>query len=730
MYITSWKTILADLIFILVDSSPFWIMELCLWIYYHFLFLASITSSVIAGGVAFWYLPSTIKEKISCSFGSFRTTTIDLGRMVARWLGRISNFSAQYIRRLGTRERPSSQKTLFKHQPILKDFRILKLHRKSPTGNIRCSMKDVFLRDAIQFEAISYTWGDATATHTIQIDDSYYVLSGNAYNALSSLASATCSKYVWMDSVCIDQSNNEEKNQQILIMEEIYSRATCVVVWLGDSDDYHLAFELQQELMYFIQTLTMTELYVKYSPQTSTPKWQALNKLLRSPWFDRIWVVQEIGVASRARVHYGSEVMEWEEFQRNFFPEFLDIGPAQLCTFLVPHFNKDKVRDATEIHHAKTMDIIKQAIIKKEKKSLFACLELCMSFQATDPKDLVFALQAISEEGFTTLIPDYNKSVDDVFTEATHAILSSTQNRLSVLSLAGTGFPRDMTNLPSWVPEWGSGDRTTSLTNSGNRKAARPYDYRAGINAPPEISNIPGVLKFLMINGVEVDEIISLGTQPPLRFVNPDDPASRGRETQHTLDWTVEAITILRDRTQDPYATSEGAFWRTLIGDRLLSSEGTFRPAPAVYEGYLDALIKCQALKLITYEVVDHFEAGLAGHMQDTLIQSFGSPEGFSRADAQGSMFAAAMGPHSYRRTFACTKNGYIGLVPPGTKIGDVVCVLFGMQTPVILRKTNEVEVRLGNNIVHELVGECYMHGMMDGEMLAAGFEKKSFVLG
>ncbi|KAH8660879.1 heterokaryon incompatibility protein-domain-containing protein, partial [Tricladium varicosporioides] len=130
-------------------------------------------------------------------------------------------------------ELASSRKILFKHEAITKDIRLLKLHRKSQTGEITCELEDVLLSDDRQFEAISYTWGDPLLTHKILINGSPYMITANAHSALASMTSILYSKYVWIDSICIDQSNNKEKNHQILRMEEIYRSASCVAVWLG-----------------------------------------------------------------------------------------------------------------------------------------------------------------------------------------------------------------------------------------------------------------------------------------------------------------------------------------------------------------------------------------------------------------------------------------------------------------------------------------------------------------
>ena len=63
------------------------------------------------------------------------------------------------------------------------------------------------------------------------------------------------------------------------------------------------------------------------------------------------------------------------------------------------------------------------------------------------------------------------------------------------------------------------------------------------------------------------------------------------------------------------------------------------------------------------------------------------------------------------KRSIAITKRGYIGAIPQEAQLGDLVCVLFGCSVPVVLRK------RIGEE--YQFVGECYIHGLMDGEALA-----------
>jgi hypothetical protein len=72
----------------------------------------------------------------------------------------------------------------------------------------------------------------------------------------------------------------------------------------------------------------------------------------------------------------------------------------------------------------------------------------------------------------------------------------------------------------------------------------------------------------------------------------------------------------------------------------------------------------------------------------------------------------------NFQRGFFVTKRGYLTLAPRYTKPGDLVCLIFGAEVPFVLRP---------DGLRYRLVGECYVHGMMDGEGLGLGEEDKWF---
>ena len=92
------------------------------------------------------------------------------------------------------------------------------------------------------------------------------------------------------------------------------------------------------------------------------------------------------------------------------------------------------------------------------------------------------------------------------------------------------------------------------------------------------------------------------------------------------------------------------------------------------------------------------------------------------------SLFATALRQCALHRRFCVLDNGYIGAVPAGCQEGDLVFVIEGAQTPFILRHSVMKDRDRIIDATYELVGECYIHGMMDGEMMTTG-ELKGIVL-
>lgn len=120
--------------------------------------------------------------------------------------------------------------------------RHIRLLRLLPDDScLRCELLPRALDLAPSFQAISYTLGNPTKTHSLILGNCSPLITDSAYTVLRKFASTDQNKLLWIDAICINQHDDEEKSQQVRLMTEIYSTASCVNIWLGSSPEACLA---------------------------------------------------------------------------------------------------------------------------------------------------------------------------------------------------------------------------------------------------------------------------------------------------------------------------------------------------------------------------------------------------------------------------------------------------------------------------------------------------------
>jgi Heterokaryon incompatibility protein (HET) len=116
------------------------------------------------------------------------------------------------------------------------------------TSDIHGKLHTFKLGGAPPFAALSYTWGDPALTSTIYLDGQPFLVRPNLHAALVILRMRLLLDYhthnkddrlqfLWIDAICIDQENIQERSHQVNMMSSIYSSAFLVVVWLGELDE-------------------------------------------------------------------------------------------------------------------------------------------------------------------------------------------------------------------------------------------------------------------------------------------------------------------------------------------------------------------------------------------------------------------------------------------------------------------------------------------------------------
>ncbi|KAK0621040.1 heterokaryon incompatibility protein-domain-containing protein, partial [Immersiella caudata] len=175
-----------------------------------------------------------------------------------------------------------------------REIRVLRIEPGNFEGAVAVSISVVSLNDQPVFNTLSYAWGDASARCTIDLNGHEISVTVNLESALRHLRSHASglmdvlSTLLWVDAVCIDQANTEERNSQVRLMGDVYRSANLVIVWLGNGDE---------QTDWLFDTLNHGQSRTALDVVGSTDRWRAhwvaeTNLFCRS-WWSRLWTIQE-----------------------------------------------------------------------------------------------------------------------------------------------------------------------------------------------------------------------------------------------------------------------------------------------------------------------------------------------------------------------------------------------------------------------------------------------------
>lgn len=311
-------------------------------------------------------------------------------------------------------------------------IRILEVLPGNPSDRLKVTIKSIDLDEAKEtgFDALSYSWGGhAILRRIIEANDCLFMVTDTAFRALKTLRNSTEKRYIWIDSICINQADKEEKKSQVgKFMAFIYRDAQNVIVWLGEGPA-HLgdAFDIVRQ----VACANPDEID---SICSKSNKWQKpLHDLLRRRWWSRVWIVQEVALGHNIVVRSGQHELPWDTLSR-----FLQSSQR------VPGLKVDQ----------KILDFVLQISVLKSSQAdpEHGLLALALRFRnrvAADPRDKLYGLRALLHSTTSeTIDADYTKSSPRVFT----AFAASYIDRdISVMALAESRHTLGC----SWAVDWG-----------------------------------------------------------------------------------------------------------------------------------------------------------------------------------------------------------------------------------------------------------------------------------
>jgi hypothetical protein len=132
----------------------------------------------------------------------------------------------------------------FEYTPLASHTSSIRLIHLQPSEDcnspVEVAVVEAPFGDKPKYEALSYTWGSDAAQHDIRVDGKRFLVRPNLLEALMHLRGLSETRVLWIDAICINQADIEERNRQLYLMPHIYGRAQMVLVWLGHDDSlYH-----------------------------------------------------------------------------------------------------------------------------------------------------------------------------------------------------------------------------------------------------------------------------------------------------------------------------------------------------------------------------------------------------------------------------------------------------------------------------------------------------------
>lgn len=623
------------------------------------------------------------------------------------------------------------------------------------------------ISSSAQYQALSYTWGDGRTIRKILCNGGVLSITENLYAALLDMRNSGDRdgiSFVWADAICINQGDLSERESQVKIMRDIYRRAMATVVWIGPAvEDSARAFNLISHLSDayenpdFQTLLQKDELDFGDLDHTSLgindtlvelADWDALATFFSFSWFERIWICQEVAVAKEVFVMYGCRVRPWS----------FVVHAAHWLDRL--HWEQAMPRGG--LHYREALEIEQFRISQHDDGlSLLDLLRRSRNAKATDTLDKVFALRGIIGAGHTkdaSLVDEfisYQQLPVNLYLNITLNLIQI-HRTLDVLHLADND-PSSVVSWPSFVPDFG---RSAAGRQMGGCRGRKEWEYHAAKETEVKFTFTKSFnLKGIIIDEIKKhgDEMIDMGytygrimkswytvalLEEGTEFYTwkEIEDAKKRREGSVDLAGTQsddngESFPVINEqemgeREQDisillskidlaeklgseklgseispsgakgyPSGNTTGdAFWRTLIRNY----DGTEKPPPA---------------SVGTTHFRPWFRACLGGFTEFFVAKG---KEHATHGPRPVDTFNNWVNRASIGSSIFRTNKGYIGTGSRYARPKDLVCVLFGGQTPFILRRDEER---------YRFISDCYVYGIMEGEALDFGLEETTFAL-
>ncbi|KAH7319078.1 heterokaryon incompatibility protein-domain-containing protein [Rhexocercosporidium sp. MPI-PUGE-AT-0058] len=606
----------------------------------------------------------------------------------------------------------------FKYTPLnsarneIRLLRILPHHNDHEPATINCEIIHTSLDTPTSHKALSYAWGSPQdLQYTIKLGGLDMLVRENLWLVLQQLQSSPDPKLLlWVDAVCINQTDTTERNEQVSKMKTIYERADEVIVWLGPSfDNSHLAFELVRELYAHSDDVSWIQLRLRHAHASECLA--AFSSLLRRDYWSRMWIVQELAVAKRTLIKCGVDSIDaraMSEVQRLLTSISRREGGYDEDHIMLLLPNDARARAAVQFRGMTEVREVQEVLRSRLRQvSFFECMLHNSLKEATDPRDMVYGLAGLANMNDIYRIEvDYSLGVDDLYIDLAKKELQ-TCKVLNILTRARLGL--NPHHLPSWVPDWSA--------NSDNHK------YLYDIKVPEHAYNASGKGRcdiaftdsrhVLKVTAVVLGHVEVLGEASAME--NEDDfqntcrlflawwSLAKGGGDLEFFEGFGRALICSRVSDRNRGLWNKEEFGSFILGAwvDLCRSDSSNNIDPMLAELYSRILVRDKEL-----------EEGAGREYKEHERRDV-----FRRWTQTSANFI-------WDRRFFLGLSGMMGLATQGVRVRDIICVPLGCPHPMIFTPVDGHYIVVGEAFV-----DGYMYGKAMGELETMQLKLETFEL-
>jgi hypothetical protein len=308
--------------------------------------------------------------------------------------------------------------SIYRKLADVNEIRLLQLQpARDITDSIICRLVHVNFHGKPQYEALSYVWGRTDSPSRIEVNGSMVNVTRNLWQALKYLRLAAAPRVLWIDALCINQNDTTERNHQVSQMGKIYRNAGSVVAWLGRKDnstrgamDYIIRFEPPEEA-YIDKSGEIVRHPILIDGETI----DAIVAFCSRQYWTRLWIIQEVLVASQVIIQCGSVAYNWDKF--SLFLRTAKLHPVIQYNTGEPPRLRDWKHDPRFLRVLKShpMSLCRnREIIRNGLPLEYLCMEFSSS-ECTDRLDKIFGLLALARDCCRQAVPvDYSSSIAEL----------------------------------------------------------------------------------------------------------------------------------------------------------------------------------------------------------------------------------------------------------------------------------------------------------------------------